>query len=100
MRRSRDEWTCGKSGVDAEIGNFESTALRDGEGVKGEIEIEGLIFGAEIMRKPPALLIARADEGNGGLRESAGELCDVIEMSLKPFYWNGLAFQSAFAREL
>ena len=91
MRRACYDRAGRKCRVGAEVGDFESSALGDGERVEGEIEIQGLIFGAEIMGEPPALLVTGTDEGDGGLGERASELGDVVEMRFETFDWNGLA---------
>jgi hypothetical protein len=59
--------------------------LRDSEGVEGEIEIERFVFGAEVVRETPALLIARTNEGDGSLAKRAGEVRDVVEMRFETF---------------
>ena len=79
MRGAGDERAGGEGRVGAKVGDFESATLSDGEGVEGEIEGE-FVGIAEIVREAPALLVARTDEGDRGLAEGAGELCNVVEV--------------------
>ena len=79
MRGAGDERASGEGGVGAKVGDFEGATLGDGESVEGEIEGE-FVGIAEIVGEAPALLVARTDEGDRGLAESAGELCNVVEV--------------------
>jgi hypothetical protein len=79
MRSAVHKRAAGEGRVRAQVGDFESATLGDGEGVEGEIETE-FVGVAEIMGEAPALLVAGANEGDGSLAEGAGELGDVVEV--------------------
>lgn len=79
---TRHEGAGGKSGITAEVADFEGASLGHGVRIKGEVEIERLAALTEIIGKAPALLVTRANEADWGLAEGRSKLSDVVEIGL------------------